>query len=109
MIKQENEKAKCKICSKLLSRRNGGTTGLRKHLHQVHQIQSFKAKNKTLRSNLCQISPEQKKKLDSLVVKSIVQDGRGFDDMRRPGIAKMINYLLPGKKAFQRNPCGIKM
>jgi hypothetical protein len=97
MIKQANEKAKCNICNTILSRQNGGTTGLRKHLHQVHKIQSFSTKSKKLRSKSCRLSSEQKKKLDYLIIKCIVQDGRSFDDMRRPGILKVIDYLLPGK------------
>jgi hypothetical protein len=35
MSKQLNEKAKCEICGVVLSRQNGSTTGLRKHLFRI--------------------------------------------------------------------------
>lgn len=36
MSKQGHDMAKCAICEVLLKRKNGSTTGLRKHLFQVH-------------------------------------------------------------------------
>jgi hypothetical protein len=98
MTKQENEKAKCNKCNTILSRQNGATSGLRKHLFQVHKIESFGVTSERSRSKSYSISSEEKKKLDSLLIKCIVQDGRGFDDMRRPGILKVFSHLAPGKK-----------
>ena len=41
MKKLNNEKAKCNICSKMLIRQNGATSGLRKHLSHIHKIEPF--------------------------------------------------------------------
>jgi len=97
MTKLDNEKAQCKICSTILSRKNGATSGLRKHLFKVHKIESFGAVAEKPRSKLNQISTEKKTQIDSLLIKCIVQDGRSFDDMRRPGMLKVLKYLAPGK------------
>ncbi|CAF4166579.1 unnamed protein product, partial [Rotaria sordida] len=96
MVKLQNEKAKCKICGVVLSRKNGATTGLRKHLHQIHKIESFGITSKKSRSNVYQLSIEEKKKLDSLIIKCVIEDGRSFTDMRRSGILKVFNHLVQG-------------
>lgn len=99
MTKQIDHKAKCNVCNTVLSRKNGATSGLRKHLFQVHKIDSFKIDNfESSRSKPKKISIDEKKKIDSLLINCIVQDGRSFDDMRRPGMLKVLKYLAPGKK-----------
>lgn len=97
MEKQKNEKAKC-ICGAILSRKNGATTGLRKHLYQVHKLQAFGVTSKKFRSKSCQLSSEQKKKIDSLIIKCIIEDGRSFSDMSQSGILKVFDHLVEGKK-----------
>lgn len=104
MTKQQNEKAKCNICNKILSRQNGSTSGLRKHLFQVHKIESFGVISGNSRSKSSEISIEQKQILDSILINCIIQDGRGFDDMRRPGMLKVFNHLAPGE---QNTRCSI--
>ena len=98
MKKLNNEKAKCNICSRILSRQNGATSGLRKHLSHIHKIEPFSTSLAHNQLKSYQLSTEEKKKLDSLIIKCIVQDGRGFDDMRRPGILEVFNRLSPCKK-----------
>jgi hypothetical protein len=98
MMKQHNEKAKCNICDVVLSRKNGSTTGLRKHLHQVHKIEPFGIISTKSRSKSKQLSNEKKKKLDSLMIKCVIEDGHSFTDMRQSGILKVFNYLVEGKK-----------
>lgn len=98
MTKQENQKAKCTLCNIILSRRNGATSGLRKHLSRVHQIELSTAVREKSRAQSDLIPPDEKKKLDSLIIDCIIQDGRSFDDMRRPGILKVFNHLRPSKK-----------
>jgi hypothetical protein len=97
MTKQENQKAKCNKCNKILSRQNGATSGLRKHLFHVHKVQSFGIISENSRSKSSEISTEDKEKLDSILINCIAQDGRGFDDMRRPGMLKVFNHLAPGE------------
>ena len=99
MTKQENEKAKCNKCNAILSRKNGATSGLRKHLFQVHKLDSFSIDvSQNPQPKLYHISTEEKKKIDSLLINCIVQDGLSFDDMKRPGMLKVLTYLAPGKE-----------
>jgi hypothetical protein len=94
--KEGNKKARCTKCGKILSRKNGATSGLRKHLFQVHKIESFGITHENSRSKPAEFSAEEKKKIDSILINCIVQDDRSFDDMRRPGMLKVFNHLVPG-------------
>lgn len=98
MTKQQNEKAKCEMCDVVLSRKNGSTTGLRKHLHQVHKLERFGIVSKKSRLKCKQLSNEEKKSLDALVIQCVLEDGRSFSDMRQSGILKVFNRLVDGKK-----------
>jgi hypothetical protein len=100
MTKEEDEKAKCNLCNVISSRQNSATSGLRKHLFQVHKVEPFSVISENPRSKLSHISAEERKKIDSLLLNCIVQDGRSFDDMRRPGLLKIFNHLTPGKKSM---------
>ena len=97
-VKKDGEdKAKCNLCAAILSRKNCGTTGLRKHLLQVHQLQQFAVCSTRKRTMAKRVSVEREKQLDSLVIRCIIEDGRSFGDMRRPGLLKLFNSLVPGK------------
>ena len=98
MEKEQGDKAKCKLCAAMLSRKNCGTTGLRKHLLQVHKLHQFAMCPTRKRPKTNQISVERKKQLDSLAIRCIIEDGRSFGDMRRPGLLKVFNGLVPGKQ-----------
>ena len=100
MKKEEEEKAKCNLCAAILSRKNCGTTGLRKHLLQVHQLQQFGVCFTRKRTSAKRVSVERKKQLDSLIIRCIIEDGRSFGDMRRQGLLKVFNSLLPGKDSY---------
>ncbi|CAF2407349.1 unnamed protein product [Rotaria sp. Silwood2] len=102
MTKQK-EKAKCNICSAVLSRKNGTTSGLRKHLCQMHKLECFSVNSKTVDIKPHQIGVDEKKKLDSLIINAIVEDGRSFGDMRQSGILKVFNHLTPGYSPPHRN------
>jgi hypothetical protein len=97
MKKDAEDKARCNLCAAILSRKNCGTTGLRKHLLQVHQLQQFAVCSTRKRPMAKRVSVERKKQLDSLVIRCIIEDGRSFGDMRRPGLLKVFNNLIPGK------------
>ena len=109
MSKQQNNKAKCNLCDAVLSRTNGTTTGMRKHLFLIHKLECFAITTSKKRSRPNRLSIDEKKKLDSLAINCIVQDGRGFGDLRRSGLLKLFNHLLPGqsevreKKRFHSN------
>ena len=47
-------------------------------------------------SSFNQLSVDQKRKLQSLAVNAIIQDGRSFNDLNKPGIAKLFDGLLDG-------------
>lgn len=98
MTKTGNDKATCNICDAVLSRKNSGTTGLRKHLNSIHQIKSISIYPTKKRRKPHQLPVEKKKILDSLIVKCIIEDGRSFGDLRRSGVLKVFNHLIPGKK-----------
>ncbi|CAF0744375.1 unnamed protein product [Rotaria sp. Silwood1] len=97
------DKAKCNICSTTLSRKNGTTSGLRKHLHQMHKLPYFGVKSKKVDIKPHQFSSDERKKLDSLIINAIVEDGRSFGDMRKPGVLKVFNHLAPGYSPPHRN------
>ena len=89
MAKQQNNKAKCNLCDALLSRTNGTTTGMRKHLFLIHKLECFAVTTSNKRSRPNRLSIDEKKKLDSLAISCIVQDGRGFGDLRRSSLLKL--------------------
>ncbi|CAF1428121.1 unnamed protein product [Adineta ricciae] len=103
MVKQDNQKAKCKLCDVLLSRKNGSTTGLRKHLYQIHKLQPFGTTSTKSRPKRCSLSTEQKKRLDSLIIKCIIEDGRSFSDISQSGIVKVFDHLVEGYVPPHRN------
>jgi 3-oxoacyl-(acyl-carrier-protein) synthase len=98
MSKQLNEKAKCEICGVVLSRQNGSTTGLRKHLFRIDKMAEFAVTSTKRASKSSQLSVDEKKKLHALIINCIIEDGRGFNDTRRPGLMKVLNHLAPGKE-----------
>ncbi len=71
---------------------------MRKHLYQVQKLQAFGVTSTKFRSKSCQVSSEQKKKIDSLIIKCIIEDGRSFSDMGQSGILKVFDHLVEGKK-----------
>ena len=91
------DKARCQICGAILSRKNGGTTGLRKHLLRVHKLRSVSVVSIEKRRQPDNLSVDQQKKLNSLIVRCIIEDGRSFGDMRRSGVLRFIDHLMPGK------------
>jgi hypothetical protein len=52
MTKEEDEKAKCNLCSVILSRQNSATSGLRKHLFQVHRVEPFGVPRSTVTDSI---------------------------------------------------------
>lgn len=93
--KNEDGTASCRICGLVVKRTNGSTTGLRKHLLQVHKIQERTSKKNGNKS--AKFSPSLRKELHTLVIEAIVKDGRSFDDFRRPGVMRIFQRIVPGK------------
>ena len=42
------------------------------------------------------MTDEAKRKFHELVYKCIVQDGRTFGDLRKPGMRRLLDEILPG-------------
>lgn len=100
-----DEKAKCNKCGAVLSRKNGGTTGLRKHLFQIHKLGNYPKSSVQKRPKSSQLSVDEKKKLDLLMIKCIIEDGRSFVDLRRSGLLKVFKHLVPGKAKIDNVDC----
>ncbi|CAF3994990.1 unnamed protein product, partial [Rotaria sordida] len=69
-------KARCLLCQHELSTPNYGTSTLKRHLAQVHDIKQFDS-------------------ADAPTVNAIIQDGRGYGDLQKTGIKKLIDALKP--------------
>jgi pyruvate carboxylase len=94
-------KAECLYnnCKIHLSMPNMSTTSLRRHLHQVHQLNEFKTCKKDLHKNRKKkLPPQVKKQLDQLLIEAVVRDARSFTDFDKPGMKKFFKYALPGKQ-----------
>lgn len=94
-IKNDDETASCRICGAVIKRKNGSTTGIRKHLLQVHNIQELLSE-KTAKTKV-KFSSSLRRELHSLIIQAIIKDGRSFDDFRRPGMMKVFHRIVPGK------------
>jgi hypothetical protein len=94
--KSENGKAKCLKCNKEVSYKDHSTTSLRRHLHRCQNLAIFASKKNILSSQV-PASNEMKQKINDLVYKCIVQDGRSFGDLRKQGMARLLQEILPGK------------
>ena len=42
------------------------------------------------------LSPDKKRKLQQLAINAIIEDGRSFNDLNKPGIKRLFNNLLDG-------------
>ncbi|CAF2036400.1 unnamed protein product [Rotaria magnacalcarata] len=88
----DNQTAKCKICRIIIKTTNWSTTGLRKHMEQVHKIPMVNSIPTTVKSK---ISTSFKNELHTLIVNAIIQDSRSFDDFRRPGMTNFLKKAIP--------------
>jgi hypothetical protein len=92
--KLHNGKVKCHKCNREISCKDHSTTGLRRHLQRCLNISKFISN--AHRSSNSTINNDMKKKLNELVYKCIIEDGRSFGDLRKPGMARFIEEILPG-------------
>ncbi|CAF1626740.1 unnamed protein product [Didymodactylos carnosus] len=92
---ENNHTTKCKLCNIIIKTTNWSTTGLRKHLAQVHKLPAFEP---ALSTEKPKIFNSLKKELHDLVINSIIQDGRSFKDFHRPGMLNFLKKAIPGFK-----------
>ncbi|CAF4999278.1 unnamed protein product, partial [Rotaria sp. Silwood1] len=98
--KLPNGKAKCKSCNREIACKDHSTTGLRRHLDRCMKTSKFLSNNSTIFNK--PINIQMKKKLHELVYQCIIQDGRSFDDLRKPGMSRLLQEIIPGYKAPTR-------
>ncbi|CAF0834218.1 unnamed protein product [Adineta steineri] len=92
--KMPNGKAKCNKCKKDYSCKDHNTSSLRRHLNRCLNTSKFSSnENKT---STKKIDNERKKKLNELVYQCVIQDGRNFGDLRKPGMIRLLNEIVPG-------------
>ncbi|CAF5138057.1 unnamed protein product [Rotaria sp. Silwood1] len=94
--KLPNGKAKCKSCNREIACKDHSTTGLRRHLDRCMKTSKFLSNNSTIFNK--PINIQMKKKLHELVYQCIIQDGRSFDDLRKPGMSRLLQEIIPGKR-----------
>lgn len=90
----DSQTATCLKCSAVIKTSNWSTTGLRKHLIQVHKITTIPS---SVAAKKATIPPALRRELHELVIKAIIQDSRSFNDFRRPGMVKFLKKAVPGK------------
>ena len=92
--KLTNDKAKCNNCNKEISCKDHSTSGLRRHLNScIHGVKFISSTKNTTKIT---ISNDMKKKLHELVYQCIIRDGRSFGDLRKPGMARLLEEIAPG-------------
>ncbi|CAF3965061.1 unnamed protein product, partial [Rotaria sp. Silwood1] len=91
--KLPNGKAKCKSCNREIACKDHSTTGLRRHLDRCMKTSKFLSNNSTIFNK--SINIQMKKKLHELVYQCIIQDGRSFDDLRKPGMSRLLQEIIP--------------
>lgn len=89
----------CCLCpnEKKISTNNGSTSTLRKHLITKHQKYELALPNNKRKRNTPSISNSKKQHLHDLFTKCIIRDTRTFNDLRKPGLKKILQELIPGK------------
>ena len=93
--KLQNGKAKCHNCNREIACKDHSTTGLHRHLHRCINISKFTSSSGN--SFKSSVRNDVKKKLNELVFKCIIEDGRSFGDLRKPGITRLLDQILPGE------------
>ena len=96
--KLQNGKAKCNNCNREIGCKDHSTSGLRRHLHHCLKISKFASIGSgVFKKSLNSI---MKKKLHELVYKCIIEDGRSFGDLRKPGMTRLLEEIVPGKREY---------
>lgn len=94
---ENNDVAKCKLRQMLIKTANWSTTGLRKHLSQVHKLPTMEPNAPQAKSEM---SSSTKAELHNLAVTAIIKDGRSFNDFRRPGLLNFLVKAAPGNYIY---------
>ncbi|CAF3271287.1 unnamed protein product [Rotaria sp. Silwood2] len=99
-------KAECldDSCKMQLLTPNMSTSSLRRHLHNVHNLNEFKSTtNNVLKNQRKKLPVHVKKQLDQLIIEAVVRDARCFTDFDKPGLKKFLQFALPEYKPPHRH------
>ncbi|CAF2018076.1 unnamed protein product [Rotaria magnacalcarata] len=96
-----NGKAKCNKCDREISCKDHSTTGIRRHLYHCMKIPSFTRHINA--SSTSSIGRDMTQRLNELVYKCIIEDGRTFGDFRKPGISHLLEQIVPGNYYYRIN------
>ena len=89
-----NGKAQCHNCHRQISCKDHNTSGVRRHLYRCMRISKFASISNYFKTS---VSNDMKEQLNELVYKCIIEDGRSFGDLRKPGMARLFEKILPGR------------
>ncbi|CAF1600995.1 unnamed protein product, partial [Didymodactylos carnosus] len=89
-----SQQANCNKCDKIISTSYGSTGTLRAHLAKQHEMIAFNKPLAELKKPHS-IATDEKQKLYILAMKCIMEDGRSFNDLHKPGMAKLLNAIRP--------------
>ena len=95
--KLPNECCQFNACDKVLSRKNYSTSGIRKHLSQCIKIKEFLPSKVHKLKNAHALDTDKIEELNELVYECIIRDVPAFNDLRKPGIRKLLKHILPSK------------
>ncbi|CAF1292438.1 unnamed protein product, partial [Didymodactylos carnosus] len=92
----DGKSATCNICAANIKTNRYSTTTLRSHLVSQHGKTELKLPSREIKEECdCRLPPQEKKKLHDLCIRCIVQDGRAFGDLSKPGIPRLIHAIVP--------------
>lgn len=103
--------AQCKICDKVIKTTNSSTTGLWRHIRNIHKdvvlpsaARTNQEKNIEYMANNC----EQAVKITQKIAMYIIKDLQPYNVVNGPGFADLIrhfqpNYRIPTRTTFSRN------
>ncbi|CAF1670409.1 unnamed protein product, partial [Adineta ricciae] len=89
-------RAKCFLCEDELRTPNYATSSLIRHLEQRHNLQqAAQIQVLPVQTKSNKLSRAERKRLDSLPINAIIQDGRSYGDLHKSGMKKLIDGLQP--------------
>ena len=95
---EDKSYATCRLCDKRISTSNWSTSSLRRHLIQMHNKSELMLSKKHKR-NVTPDAPQRvREKFHKLSVEAIIKDSLPFNAFNKPGLSRLIEEAIPGKK-----------
>ncbi|CAF1628943.1 unnamed protein product, partial [Didymodactylos carnosus] len=93
-IKISSQLASYNECGKVISTSGGSTSTLSYHLMSKHRILDASVPSISLHRKRGILPPPEKRRLNLLSIKCIIEDSRTFSDLNKPGTQKLFDALL---------------